>query len=320
MSLGAELREARERLGLSREHISSTTKIQLPKIAALEEGRFDELPGGIYLDGIAAAYARAVGLDPADLVRQLRAFLAPPAPPTLEEIATVRKTHDRESVMPLRFTPAQGMGAFAVVASALAVLGVGVHLVPPQSTPLVEQTVARSIQTRGADLPARSAEPTRSAEPGRSVEPVRSVEPPHLEARGIQIPEVITPSPLAVSDDGSRVAGVWRLETTIESSSVRTFKGLRLGYQLELRQDDDRVVGTGVKVTENGVTLKRGRQTPIAVSGTIDGGHLSLVFGERGARRASQGRFNLVLEKDRLRGDFSSDAARSAGIVKASRI
>ena len=43
MSVGAELREARERAGLSREDVSQGTKIQLAKIESLESDRFDRL-------------------------------------------------------------------------------------------------------------------------------------------------------------------------------------------------------------------------------------------------------------------------------------
>ena len=44
MDVGRELREARLRAGLSREQISQSTKIQLPKIEALEHNDFTQLP------------------------------------------------------------------------------------------------------------------------------------------------------------------------------------------------------------------------------------------------------------------------------------
>ena len=65
---GAELKQAREHAGLLAEQIADRTKIKLHKIIALEEGDFDSLPQGIYLDGIVRAYAREVKIDPEPIV------------------------------------------------------------------------------------------------------------------------------------------------------------------------------------------------------------------------------------------------------------
>jgi cytoskeletal protein RodZ len=67
-----QLKHARERLGLSAAQIEERTKVQLPKIEALEDGNIAVLPGGIYLDGIIRAYAHEVGLDPEPLIQQAR--------------------------------------------------------------------------------------------------------------------------------------------------------------------------------------------------------------------------------------------------------
>ena len=72
MPVGSDLRNAREKLGLSAEQISDRTKIQLPKIEALERGAFNGLPGGIYLDGIVRAYANEVGLPAEPLIDHVR--------------------------------------------------------------------------------------------------------------------------------------------------------------------------------------------------------------------------------------------------------
>ena len=141
MTIGTELREARERLGLSREHISLATKIQVGKVAALEEDAFDSLPSGIYLDGIVAAYAREVGRDGEALVQRLRVQLAPPPPETLEQIAAARQS-SRRHAFEWRFGLAHGMFAFAGVVVVLAILGMAVDLFPRQSSSESEQTIA----------------------------------------------------------------------------------------------------------------------------------------------------------------------------------
>ena len=72
MTVGSELKQARENAGLSPEQISERTKIQLYKIDSLENGTFELLPQGIYLDGIVRAYAQQVGVDPEPLVERVR--------------------------------------------------------------------------------------------------------------------------------------------------------------------------------------------------------------------------------------------------------
>jgi cytoskeleton protein RodZ len=339
VNLGNELRDARERLGLSREQISTATKIQLRKIAALEEGAFDLLPSGIYLDGIASAYAREVGLDVDAFVRRLRAHVEPPPPATLEEIAAARQTH--QLAPELWLSPASGMLAFGGVALALAVAGVGVHFYPrnpgagsePQTVVAKTESLAPPVTQRIPDIfpgavGTSGFEPVADPVEAPSVAAPTAVEeagvPPRAVAEPIPAELPAPPQPVAepkhlaaVSD----VAGEWTFETRIESSSMRVFEGLRLGYRLELRQTDGRIEGTGRKISENGVSLSGGGRTPIAVHGTIDGGRLSLTFGEQGARRRSTGTFDLVVEDSGvLRGIFSSNAARSAGVVEARRL
>ncbi len=72
MSVGSELRWAREQAGLSVEQIAERTKIQPHRIESLERNNFAGLPGGIYLDGIVRAYASEVAIDPEALVDRVR--------------------------------------------------------------------------------------------------------------------------------------------------------------------------------------------------------------------------------------------------------
>ena len=72
MRVGTELREARERAGLSAEQVAERTKIQVHKLEALENGSFEGLPDGIYLDGIVRAYAREVAINPEPLIERVR--------------------------------------------------------------------------------------------------------------------------------------------------------------------------------------------------------------------------------------------------------
>jgi cytoskeleton protein RodZ len=61
--LGDSLRAARQSLGLTLERAQADTRIRGRYLVALEEGRFDELPGDAYARGFLGAYAAYLGLD-----------------------------------------------------------------------------------------------------------------------------------------------------------------------------------------------------------------------------------------------------------------
>lgn len=60
---GYELRRERESRGIPLGSITGVTKISERHLVALEEERFDVLPGGVLSKGMVRGYARAVGLD-----------------------------------------------------------------------------------------------------------------------------------------------------------------------------------------------------------------------------------------------------------------
>jgi len=62
---GEELRRERESRGVALETISEKTKVITRYLTALENEKFEILPGGILSKGIVRGYARTVGLDEA---------------------------------------------------------------------------------------------------------------------------------------------------------------------------------------------------------------------------------------------------------------
>lgn len=67
-TLGDHLRKARETLGLSIEDVHDATKIRVAYLVAMEEGRFYELPGDVYIRGFLRSVAKAIGLEGDELV------------------------------------------------------------------------------------------------------------------------------------------------------------------------------------------------------------------------------------------------------------
>ena len=107
----------------------------------------------------------------------------------------------------------------------------------------------------------------------------------------------------------------------LNPASTRATKGLLLGYELRLDQDGNRITGVGRKITENGSGIYSRGQTPIAISGIVDGDRLMLTFVEGGAKRTSRGAFVLQQAQDgTLRGRFTSNAAGSSGTAEARRL
>lgn len=60
---GEELRRERESRGIVLDSITEATKISSRHLLALEEEKFEQLPGGVFNKGIVRGYARVVGLD-----------------------------------------------------------------------------------------------------------------------------------------------------------------------------------------------------------------------------------------------------------------
>jgi cytoskeleton protein RodZ len=72
-SLGQALRQEREARNVSIEEIAAATKIVPRYLKALEDDRLDQMPGGFFVRGIIRTYAKAVGLDPEEVVGRYRA-------------------------------------------------------------------------------------------------------------------------------------------------------------------------------------------------------------------------------------------------------
>lgn len=62
-SFGDRLKKQREQKSISLDDIALSTKIGTRMLRALEEEKFEQLPGGIFNKGFVRAYARHVGLD-----------------------------------------------------------------------------------------------------------------------------------------------------------------------------------------------------------------------------------------------------------------
>lgn len=76
--VGAQLRAAREALGIPVQDVASALKLGVRQLEALESGNWQLLPGATFVRGFVRNYARLVHLDPRPLMLQLDATLEKP--------------------------------------------------------------------------------------------------------------------------------------------------------------------------------------------------------------------------------------------------
>lgn len=81
-SVCVALQQARMRAGLELTDVADTLRIRLVHLEALEEGRFDDLPGQTYAVGFLRSYAAFLGLDTEETVRRFKEEMAPDAAQT----------------------------------------------------------------------------------------------------------------------------------------------------------------------------------------------------------------------------------------------
>jgi cytoskeleton protein RodZ len=162
-AVGRLLHDQREARGLTLKAVETALRIRLPHLEAIEQGRFDLLPGAAYIPAFLRAYAQHVGLDPEKV---LTAYHLSGAVPIKRPIA-----------LPADFPLAEKRAPIGLaVLTVLLVIGAGYavwHYLPRQQTVVAEKVPPvpdRLLASRpttveqptGATLPAP---PTQSAAP-----------------------------------------------------------------------------------------------------------------------------------------------------------
>jgi cytoskeleton protein RodZ len=156
-SFGEKLKLEREKRKITLEQISGSTKIGTRMLQALEEDKFNQLPGGIFNKGFVRAYSRCVGLDEDQTVAEyLQA--SGDAPPVSTEIAAQEDgaRENAEDVHRLEasadFPPRQlPWGLFAAV---LLVIALALSLWSRHQREHARQLLRETPTTAAAQLPA----------------------------------------------------------------------------------------------------------------------------------------------------------------------
>ena len=157
--VGAMLREQRERTGESLEEASQRLRIRFPHLQAIEQGRFDDLPGRIYAIGFVRTYAEYLGLDPTatiDLYKQ----------------ETAGEEHSPKLVFPTPTAESRMPKVWLVAASIVAAVVVygGWHMTQDSGRAIVETVppVPDQLIAQTGDAPAPPAADSASAAPAQN--------------------------------------------------------------------------------------------------------------------------------------------------------
>ena len=97
LTVGARLRAAREKRGVSLRQIANSTRISVMSLEALERSDLSRLPGGIFTRAFIRAYAQEVGLDPDRTIQDFIAEFPPEAAGTSARSAVMEDGEKLES-------------------------------------------------------------------------------------------------------------------------------------------------------------------------------------------------------------------------------
>jgi len=155
LRVGAKLRKARERHGISLRQVADATKISVPVLQALERDDISYLPGGVVGRGFVRSFATAVNLDPEATVAE---FLSQfPHESVNEGYRQGRRTEEppkddgSRSQVRIRLEPASSPLRVAAIGLVAAMLVVFVYFAMATPTAWLKSTENRSTRVAAGD-------------------------------------------------------------------------------------------------------------------------------------------------------------------------
>lgn len=168
MDLGSDLRQARERAGLSLPDLFARTRIPLRHLASIENNDFDKVPPGIFLRSFIRTYAREVRVDPEAAIAEYRSMTDPISEfPTESKAVPVEPETPSEAVLHELNVP-RIRWDFVLVAPALLI---GVLAVNRYSADKSSDTPHTTVAVPPA-APASIAPPIPTAQPIQVVQAI----------------------------------------------------------------------------------------------------------------------------------------------------
>ena len=193
-NFGNRLKQQREKRGMTLDDIALATKIGTRSLRALEEERFDKLPGGIFNKGFVRAYARQVGLDEEQAVADYMAAAGEPqpvhSPELLQDLAQAAERQREEAGRGNSWNIPWGSVTIVLLVVAGILAGWSFYSREPAPQPAVQAAPATAepaprppvaVETAPTRTPARTtAPPENTADPAAApaAEPAANLQPP----------------------------------------------------------------------------------------------------------------------------------------------
>jgi len=309
-------------------------------VAAMRDARFSFDPAFTPLASSSITASERVvlkqffGIDTAATSEYLQPVVADwpeeAAPATLadapEEVTIVRtdvrsdvKSDEIPAPLPPRASRFSHRTALAFAVLAIAVLAAAAVLIYRFRDP-GSSTVVASVESSSQPAPVQQSE-------SRVVQstPINSV-PARAAVKSVPAPAAVKEDKKPLNSardvrDVKDLSGKWNVVNSVDTTAYRSFKNMKIGFDLAINQTGTTFTGNGHKVSENGRSLPANGRTPIKVKGSINGDRVEATFFEEGTARKSNGRFVWHIDKSGrgLTGDFATSAARSRGKSAATR-
>ena len=152
-TVGTRLRARREEMGLSLDEVAQRTRVPLRHLQAIEDGTYASLPSITYAMGFTKAYARVVGLEEAEVGRELRKELGSTFDERPEYVPY-------EMADPTR-VPSRGLAWIGVVVAGLIVLGGAIWF----GSSWLRSSNTAAPQTAAVEAPAPATPRAPAAQP-----------------------------------------------------------------------------------------------------------------------------------------------------------
>lgn len=198
--VGADLRIARERRGEDMRAIALSLRIRREQLEALEESRYDDLPGRAYAVGFVRSYAEYLGLDSAHIVSRYKAELDG-SHDLPEEVIFPEASEDTR--LP--------RGTFLIIALIIGVGIYGGYLM----TRSADRMIAERVPAVSSDMGNVTAQNTsENAAPRLSGDPASAATRPAGEGNGAVLQDEVLP------EDAAELASVYAVPPVVEDEAA----------------------------------------------------------------------------------------------------
>lgn len=172
-SIGESLRQERLRRDLDLEQISRELKISSRFLEAIEDERFEKLPGGVFAKSFVRQYARYLGLDDDEYAAAVQHAVQPQGPPAAGETPNVPpveialpKVEEWQSIGERRINWSSSLPALALVVVAMLVCsGVYTFWQRSRRTAANREEKPQATQSAGTRKPASQTPPQQAPPP-----------------------------------------------------------------------------------------------------------------------------------------------------------